>query len=621
MDIRRIFVYIRKWAWLGILGGLLGLLGGYLFTQYQPILYQTTTKVMISRPPEDRGNDYYYIYSDLQIAKTYTELIVTQPVLDAVSQELGFPVLKNQISVEQVPEMLILNVTVKDGDPQHAQLIANSLIKAFIQQNEINMTSRYIAAEESLQRQIEQIQVQISEVQEEITQQSEINLQEEQARMEKEIAALSDEIQSLRLELPLLSGETLSDKEEYLSLLETRLTLYEQAYQQMIILGGVSASSSQSSRQSQLQTTLALYQELYSNLLNNYESIRLARLRSTTNVVQVEAAPLPAKPVQPKPMQNLMLGMLLGLFLTSGFVYLVEYLDDTLKTPDDVARVLKLPTIGLIGKIEKNGLVDGTAYVIDQPRSPIAEAFRSLRTNLEFASVDKPLRTILITSASPSEGKSTVAINLAMVIAQSGKKVALIDADLRRPSLHTKLKLTNGWGFTDLFRNQVPDLADFATWGDPEIKVIPSGDIPPNPTELLGSDRMKQILNQLCENFDYVIIDSPPFIVTDPVVISARVDGVVMIVEPGKTKIEASQAMLEQLHRSGARVLGIVLNPIAQKTNHYYGKYRHSAYYYHSHGYDRKPGKNGGNGKEVGSAKASLLETPAEPGQVLVDRT
>lgn len=617
MDIRHIFILIRKWAWLGLIGASLGLAGGHLVTLSQPTLYQTTTKVMISRPPEDRGNDYYYIYSDLQIAKTYTELIATQPVLDAVSAELGFTVTKKQISVQQVPEMLILNVTVKDGDPQRAQLIANNLIRVFIQQNEKNMTSRYISAEESLQRQIDQIQVQISEVQAEIAQQSEISLQESRSQIEAEIVAITDEIGELRQELPLISGETLTEKENYLSLLETRLSLYEQAYQQIIILGSAAPSSSQSSRQSQLQTTLTLYQQLYSNLLNNYESIRLARLRSTTNVVQVEAAPLPTGPVQPQPAQNLFLGLVIGLALAGGIAYLVEYLDDTLKTPDDVARVLKLPTIGLIGKIEKDGLVNGTAYVVEEPRSPIAEAFRSLRTNLEFASVDKPLRTVLITSSGPSEGKSTVAINLAMVIAQGGKRVALVDADLRRPSLHSKLKLTNSIGLTDLFRYHPPDLSTFASWGEPKITVIPSGEIPPNPTELLASERMTQILNQLCELFDTVIIDSPPFIVTDPVVISARVDGVVMIVEPGKTKIEASQAMIEQIHRSGARVLGVVLNPIADKTKHYYGKYRHSNYYYYSHDNDRKRGKNGRNGYKKESLREKTAEKISSPDKVM----
>src|SRR5512139_787902 len=112
MDIRQIISLVRKWAWLGILGAILGTAAGYVFTLYQPTVFQTTTKVMVSRAPEDRSSDYYYIYSDLQLAKTYTELIVTAPVLEAVSQELGFPVLKEQITVKQVPDMLILNITV-----------------------------------------------------------------------------------------------------------------------------------------------------------------------------------------------------------------------------------------------------------------------------------------------------------------------------------------------------------------------------------------------------------------------------------------------------------------------------------------------------------------------------
>ncbi len=609
MDIRQIFTLVQKWAWLVVVGAVLGVAGGYVYTLYQPTIYQTTTKVMVSRPPESRGTDYYYIYSDLQLAKTYTQLIVTQPVLEAVGQELGFSVNKDQVSVKQMTDMLILDITVKDSDPARAQLIANTLIKVFIEQNELTQTSRFITAEENLQRQIDQIEAQIISVQDQMAQQSEESLKKQQTTLETEIAALEIEIRDLRKEMELLTGDTLAEKEDYLSALETRLNLYQQAYQQTIVLGSSTGTSSQSIRQSQLQTTLALYQQIYSNLLNNYESIRLARLQSTTNVIQIESAPLPTHPVQPQPVQNLMLGLVMGLALAGGIAFLVEYLDDTLKTPEDVARALKLPTIGLIGEMEKDSQADGAAYVADQPRSPIAEAFRALRTNLEFASVDKPLRTILVTSSGPSEGKTTVAINLAMVIAQGGKKVALLDADLRRPSLHQKLNLANRVGLTDLFRHNIHDVAAFVTWGDPEITVIPSGEIPPNPTELLASERMTQILDQLSENYDVVILDSPPSIVTDPVVLSARVDGVIMIIEPGKTKIDSAQAMLEQLHRSGARILGVVLNPIARKAAHYYGKYRYSSYYYYSHGYNYSPGKNGSNGngnhKEPAVAEAA----------------
>jgi polysaccharide biosynthesis transport protein len=221
--------------------------------------------------------------------------------------------------------------------------------------------------------------------------------------------------------------------------------------------------------------------------------------------------------------------------------------------------------------------------------SPVTEGFRNLRTNLEFASVDRPIRTLQITSTGPSEGKSTLAVNLAAVIAQSERKVLLIDADLRRPSVHKYLAIPNRRGLVDLFRRTETHPDVIITWGNPPFQVITSGEIPPNPTELLASDRMTKILDELKETVDIIVIDSPPSVISDPIALSAKVDGVLVVIEPGKTTIGGAQVMMEQLKRSGARVIGAVLNPISRRNSHYYTKYHYySSYYYRSGGYNQK---------------------------------
>jgi len=318
--------------------------------------------------------------------------------------------------------------------------------------------------------------------------------------------------------------------------------------------------------------------------------VRLARLQNTPNVVQIERANVPSTPIQPKPSSNITLGIVSGVLIMGGIAFLIEYLDDTLKTPEDVQNYLKLNAIGMIGELKKpndskndDELVG--IYAADYPLSMITEGFRTLRTNLDFASVDRPLRTLAIISANPSEGKSTLAVNLAVVMAQGGKRTILLDSDLRRPVLHRHLKIENSEGLSDFFSSekQVKDV--IRTWGDPPIGVITTGPIPPNPTELISSKRMDSILESLIQQADIVILDTSPAIVSDPIALSAKVDGVLIVVEPGKTKIGSAQVLMEQLGRADANILGVVLNPISRRNSYYYSQYQYYSKNYFSSGY------------------------------------
>ncbi|MFC2053440.1 polysaccharide biosynthesis tyrosine autokinase [Chloroflexota bacterium] len=625
MEIRQYWYLFRKWWWLLVLGGVLGGAAAYLFSMRLPTIFQTTTRVMVSRVSSYDQPDYYSIYGDIQLAKTYQNLFTSSPVLQAISDQLGYQVTQDAIGVKQVPDSSLLDITVSNSEAARSAEIANELVDVFISYNETLQASRYEASEQTFQNQIAQVEAQISRLQDEMAQSnvtSEILLEEEYQQQLSELQAqlITTEAEIINVEAdlvllfptpiptstpetyfsstptpiptPTLSPAAMVDYKETqnrLDKLQTLRNLYKDAYANLLVLGSSSEEENNppsENRQDQLQTSFFLYQQIYTSLLNNYETVRLARLQNTPNVVQIEPAEVPSKPIQSQPSRNIALGFVSGVLIMGAVAFLIEYLDDTLKTPEDVQRYMNTTVIGMIGELEKpketkndDELVG--VYVADYPLSVISEGFRTLRTNLDFASVDEPLRTLAITSANPSEGKSTLAVNLAVVMAQGGKRTILLDADLRRPILHRHLKIENREGLSDLFSSEMQVKDVIRTWGNPPIEVITSGPLPPNPTELLSSSRMDTILENLIQRADIVIIDTSPAIVSDPIALSAKVDGVLVIVEPGKTKISSAQVLMEQLGRADANILGVVLNPISRRNSYYYSHY----HYYYSKNY------------------------------------
>lgn len=234
----------------------------------------------------------------------------------------------------------------------------------------------------------------------------------------------------------------------------------------------------------------------------------------------------------------------------------------------------------------KSGMVTTKNLILSDPKSPFAEAFRALRTNLQFTSVDKKIKIILITSSLPNEGKSTIVKNLAYSVALTGNKVIVIDGDLRNPTVHKTFNLPNSRGLTNLLVEE----GDYEAYLNVDtsyenLHILTSGPIPPNPTELLGSNKMKKLLNQIKENYDYVFIDTPPVVnVTDAVVLAPVVDGVILVIQAGKTEIEAVNRAKEILDSVKANILGVVLNRVKESQRGYY-------YYYYYYGDYKKQDK------------------------------
>jgi capsular exopolysaccharide synthesis family protein len=367
------------------------------------------------------------------------------------------------------------------------------------------------------------------------------------------------------------------------------------------LLGSYNDEASKSNVAGQAMTSLStLKREIDTNrnLLDSYiqrqKEQELALQSDRPDNIKISShAVTPGAPIGPQRNRNIIVAFLLSLAAGVGLALLMDYLDDSVKSSDDVSRHLSLPTLALIpqyaGGVEKkklslapkNGTSPASAALItlEETRSPMAEAYRHLRTSLLFSSAGKPPQTILVTSSQPSEGKTTTAINTAITLAQADADVVIIDCDLRRPRLHSHFQMDNTHGLTNYLSGERHTENLMKTYPDlPRLKVITSGPIPPNPTELLGSNEMRNLLQFLRGRFKHVIIDSPPAIsFTDAAILSTIVDGVVLVAMAGKSSVHLMRRFKQRLSNIGARIYGVVLNGIKSGSVEY--EYYGTGYY------------------------------------------
>lgn len=322
-----------------------------------------------------------------------------------------------------------------------------------------------------------------------------------------------------------------------------------------------------------LERTKANTEKLYSLVLERTKETDLTRMMRFNNIQVVEAATLTRAPVRPRVFLNMAVGLLGGLAL--GFILALgrNNLDRSLKSPEDVEQLLQLPYLGLLPRIgDRSGWLNKTKAVAAQgpmelivqkdPQSAVAEAARAIRTNIAFASPDRPLRSILVTSSGPEEGKTTVASCLAIAMAQAGQKVLLVDCDLRRPRLHRVFDRPTEPGVTTCILDQTLLSHSKLDSKIPGLDVLPAGTIPPNPAELLHSESFKRLLDALLERYDRVILDSPPVApVTDSTILSATVDATILVVRAFATDREAARGVVRTLREvASPRMLAVVLN-------------------------------------------------------------
>lgn len=336
-----------------------------------------------------------------------------------------------------------------------------------------------------------------------------------------------------------------------------------------------------------LQREAESAKEVYDLLVKRFKEASLTEDMKTVNVRVVDKAEIPTTPVRPKKSMNMLLALVLGLTAGTALAFFAEYLDNSLKSPDDVTNYLRTPYLGMVPAVGDIDTGDSSAiFLRHEPTSVASESVRSLRSNLLFSRADQKPQIILLTSATPQEGKTLITANLATAMAQSGCRTLIVDADMRRPRIHKTLGIGNEAGLANILSGiNVPD--EVITRTDIEnLDVITTGPTPPNPSELLGSKSMANFLDDLRERYEHIIIDTPPVTaVTDAAILAQYADGVVVISRAFVTPKEMVRSAIASLQKVNSKIFGVVLNDVnMNKEGAYYYQY---AYYYY-YGNDKK---------------------------------
>jgi non-specific protein-tyrosine kinase len=559
-----------RWTWLLVIIAVVAGVCAYYISQRQTPIYESSTLVLVSGAEGSQLDSYSSVILGQQLTSTYSLTMVTGPMVKAVSDKLGYPVSAGSITVNAISNTNLIHVTVTNTEPQRAADIANTLVNVFAAQLQSDQTSRYADSKANLETEIASINAQIDA--NNTTLATLLQEEKEAEAASNTNGSSANQNQSVKV-TPTATGTNISS-------LLTQIT--------------------------QIQTNLAQYQQSSAYLNQSYESIRLAEAQSSSSIIQEDPAVANKSPIQPQPVRSALLSAIVGLLLGAGIIFLIEFLDDTIRDPQEITRKWGVPILGLIAHYSS---AQNPIIASNQPRSPVSESYRSLRTNLQFAGVETPLHTLLVTSASPEDGKTSVVTNLATVLAQNDRNVVVIDGDLRRPRIHKVFQLSNHIGLTDYFLHTQDKLNGVIKKTNIKgLSVITSGGLPPNPSELLNSEKMFEAVHILAAQFNMVLIDTPPLLaVTDALVLSPRVDGVILVIDPNKTKRAAVRHAIEQLRQVKANLIGIVLNNIRVKRSQYY--YYQRGYYY---------GKEYGRGSNNADLLTEVLDEkestePAEP--------
>lgn len=515
MELRYYLSIVWKWLWLILLSVLIASGSSFLASRAATPLYRTKTTLMIGRATQNPDPNSSELYTGQQLAYTYSQLAVREPVLQGAIESLGLNMswgaLASQVSTNIVPNTQLLEIYVIDSDPYRAKVLADAIAQKLILQGPTGAIS---ASGDDL-----------------------TFIQEQLNELKEKISTGQDEIESLRQEMDAANSALLiQDLQNQINVLDTKISGW---------------------------------QSTYSQLLNSLQG------GNVNTLTVVEIASVPSRPISPNIRMNVLVAAAIGLVLAVGGIFLMEYLDDTIKTPDDLKRITKLPTIGRIALIKGKSYSEKLVYY-HRPLDPVVESYRALRTNIQYSSLDNPARSILITSPGPGDGKSLCLANLGVVMAQSGMRVVIVDADFRRPIQEQIFGITDQAGLSNMILDNKSKVSDYLQKTQiANLLLLPAGEVPLNPDILMVAERIKEVLRQLESVADIILVDSPPVLfVADAAILGTQVNSAILVVNSGHTRPFHAARAIEEMQRLHVNLMGVVLNRSnSNQINRYYYYY------------------------------------------------
>lgn len=519
---------LRRWAPLVVVGALLSGSAAFVISKVTPAEYRATAQLFLT-PGSNPSVAFQDVVLGQNLGRSYVQLATADVVLSPAMSKVGWAdatSFRERTQVAQFRDTSVITVSFRDVDPVRAANAANAIASSFIDRTRELQTS----LQGSTSNQVED-----------------------------QIASVQRDIRSLDAQINALASEVNATARP-----------------------GQPSSIPRPDQQAQLAQLYNLrqgQQQTLAQLLKTRDDMVLAATRAQNSVSLWQTAEPPTEPESPRVALNTMVGFLAGAIVMLLMSSVLGYLDDRLNDVSEMTVRLGIPGLAQVHLGENPDTPSGKLFVRDQPRSPEAEAFRALRTNVLFANVDKRPNSILVTSARAGEGKSVVSANLALAFAEAGAQVYLIDGDLRRPSQHRLFRVPSTSGLTSLLTGSSAYSAIEQFRVQPNITVIPSGPLPPNPAELLSSARMSALIDELVARpHAVVIIDSSPVLaVADPVALSTKVDGCLVVVDAEHTHTGAARHAVASIQAVHGTVLGGVLNKVSEKHAYYYYDYNYGS--------------------------------------------
>ncbi len=569
---------LRRWWWLLLASTLVATTSMGVATFFEPTQYSSRATVMIGASIRDPNPNSGELYLAQQLVTTYVDLIQRASVREPAMATLGMNWLP-EYTARQVPGTQLMEINVIDTDPVRAQAVGQALIDQLIALSPEGAQEQKRA--DFIEQELDALQASITETKTEIE------------RRQGELANM-------------FSARQIADAQNQINALQSKL----------------------------------------GSLQSNFTALLATTQKGAVNTLTIIEPPAAGAPVTNNLLYKLLTAAAIGFVLAASGAYLIEFLDKSFKNSDEIQQRLGLATLSAVPEVEpdkakrkrkhwrksKDKGVEGGASVthgatrrllsspvstginpslvmLQDNQSPAAEAFRVLRTNIQFAAVAHPVKSLVVSSALPAEGKSLISANLAIAAAQAGNRVVIMDCDLHRPRQHHIFELGNGLGVTTaLLGIEGVALEQFLQPGPlPNLRVMTSGPLPPNAAEMLGSERMHSLLEQIGQQADLIIIDSPPAsVLADTAVLSRQVDSVLLVLRAGHTNRDMVKRTVAALQQVQAHIVGVVLNRMPTRGHGYY--YYHY-YYYYNYDYSRKYYR-----RDDQLAGGAIPVTPAHPG-------